>query len=111
MGAVVLARCMRARAEACPLSQRAVDLAAQAVPGHRAEDMPRRPPAELLGDLVADRLGALGIERPQVDVDEAPAVLERHLRTQAVDLVVGAGHADDLGPKDAGAEDLASLQV
>ncbi len=68
-------------------------------------------PAELLGDLEAERLRSFGVEGPQVDVDEAPAVLERHLRAEAVDLVVGATHLDDLGPVDAGAENLGALQV
>ena len=91
--------------------ERLVDLADQAAAGHRADDVLRHPPAELLGDLEADRLRALGVERPQVDVHEAPAVLERDLRAEAVDLVVGAVDADDLGPVDAGAEDLGPLQV
>src|SRR5205807_3494357 len=52
-----------------------------------------------------------GVERPQVDVDEAPAVLERDLRAQAIDLVVGAVHADNVGAINACAEDLGRFQV
>ena len=73
--------------------------------------MPRHAPAELFGDLEAHCLGAFGVIGPQVDVDEAPAVLEGHLGTQPVDLVVGAGDADDLGAVDARAEDLGPLQI
>ena len=91
--------------------ERLVDLADQAAAGHRADDVLRRPPAELLGDLEAERLRPLGVERPQVDVDEAPAVLERHLGAETIDLVIGALDADDLGAVDAGAEDLGPLQV
>src|SRR5262249_23141538 len=58
------------------------------------------------GDLEADRLGALGVERPQVHVDQAPAVLERHLRAEAVYLLVGAAHPDQPGPRDAPAPGL-----
>src|SRR5439155_26246980 len=79
--------------------------------GHRHDDVLGRAPAELLGDLEAHRLGALGVVGPQVDVHEAPAILEGDLRTQAVHLVVGAADADDLRPVDAGAQDLRALQV
>ena len=78
------------QADLVQLVERLVDLADQAAAGHRADDVLRRPPAQLLGDLEADRLRALGVERPQVDVDEAPAVLEGDLRAEAIDLVVGA---------------------
>src|SRR5262249_40554870 len=45
------------------------------------------------------------------DVDEAPAVLESDLGAKAIDLVVGAVDADDLGPVDASAEDLGRLEI
>ncbi len=59
--------------------------------GDRGDDDVGRAPAERLGDLVGEGLGPLRVERPQVDVDEAPAGLVGDLQAQAVDVVVGAG--------------------
>ena len=70
--------------------------------------MLREAPAKVLGDFKAECLGAFRVEGTQVDVDEAPAIFERHLRTQSIHFVVGAGDADDLGAVDAGAEDFGS---
>src|SRR3546814_5349120 len=56
----------------------------------RGDDHVGRAPAERLGDLEGERLGALGVERAQVDVDEAPAGLVGDLEAEAVDVVVGA---------------------
>src|SRR5947209_5699312 len=71
------------------LMKRLVNLADQTAARHRADDVLRRTPAELLGDLVADRLRTLRVERAQVDVDEAPVVAIGDLAAQAIDVVVG----------------------
>ena len=68
-----------------------------------------QPPAELLGDLVAQRLGALGVERPDVDVDERPALLlAGDLGAQPVDVVVDAVDGDERAAVDRGGDDLAA---
>ena len=67
-----------------------------------------QPPPELLGDLEAQRLGALRVVRADVDVDERPVlVLGRQLGGEPVDVVVVAvdgqqraavhGRREDLG--------------
>ena len=61
----------------------------------------RQPPAELLDDLEAERLGALGVVGAQVDVGEAPAVLVGDLRAEAVDVVVVAADRHQLRLVDA----------
>ena len=72
----------------------------------------RQPPAELLGDLVADGLGALGVEGPEGDVDEAPVlVLERDLAAEPVDVVVVALDRDQRAAVDRGVDGLAVLEV
>ena len=98
------------QAEELELLERLVDLADQAAAGHRRDDVVGRPPAQVLGDLEAHRLGALGVERPQVDVDESPAEPEGDLRAEPVDLVVVPVDGDDLGAVDRRAEDLALLE-
>ena len=71
-----------------------------------------QPPAELLGDLVAEGLGALGVVRPDVDVDERPVLLlAGDLAGQPVDVVVVALDGDQLAAVDRGGEDLLLLQV
>ena len=60
----------------------------------------RQPPAELLGDLEAVGLGAFGVVRTQVDVDDRPAVLVGDLGAQPVDVVVVAADGDHRGPED-----------
>src|SRR5947208_1516967 len=86
-----------------PMSPRSASLASVAV-GRR--------PAELLSDLVSERLGALGVVGPQVDVDERPRlVLARQLGAQPVDVVVVALDLDQVRAVDAGGEDLLLLQV
>src|SRR6266851_6981018 len=83
----------------------------QTAAGHGHDHVLGRPPAELLRDLEADRFGAFGIKRPKVDVYESPSIFEGDLGTQAIDLIVGTGDADDLGAIDGGAENLCRLQV
>ncbi len=99
------------QAEPLEFLERLVDLADQAAAGHRGDDMVGHPPAQVLGDLEADGLGALGVERPEVDVDESPAEAEGDLRAEAVDLVVVALDGDDLGAVDGRAQDLALLEI
>ena len=87
------------------------NLANQAAAGHGNDDVVRQAPAKLLGNLVADRLRAFGIVRAQIDVDEAPVVLVRDQRGEAVDVVVVAVDADEARTIDQGVEDLGGLQV
>ena len=69
------------------------------------------PPAERLGDLVGERLAALGVVRAEVDVDRAPAELVGDLEAQAVDVVVGAVDRDDRRPVGERVLDLGRLEV
>ena len=56
-----------------------------------------RAPSQLLCHLVAQALGAVGVERADVDVHECPAVLVRQLTAKAIDIVVAAVDGDDGG--------------
>jgi hypothetical protein len=59
--------------------------------GDRDDDLVRAAAAELLGDLVAEGLGALGVVRADVHVHERPALLlAGDLGGEAVDVVVVA---------------------
>ena len=60
-----------------------------------ADDDIGRPPAERLGDLVGERLRALRVERPQVDVHESPAGLVGDFEAEPVDVVIRALDRDD----------------
>ena len=73
--------------------------------------MLRESPAKLFGNLEAVGLGALRVVGAEVDVGESPAVGVSHLRAQAVDVVVVAAHGDDARTIDAGAGDLAELEI
>ena len=97
--------------EADQLAERLVDLGHQRAGRDRRDDLTRQPPAELLGDLVADGLGALGVVRAQVDVDEAPAEVAGDLRAEPVDLVVVAVDGDQGAAVDRGGDELACLEV
>ena len=78
----------------------------------RDDDLVGQPPAELLGDLVAEGLGALGVERAHVDVDERPALLlAGDLGGEPVDVVVGAVHRDQVLGVDGGVDLLGPLEV
>ncbi len=68
-------------------------------------------PAELLGDFEAMRLGALGIVRTQIDVDESPAVFVADLAAQAIDIVVVAFDGDGLGTVNGRADDFSLLEA
>ena len=99
------------QAQLLELAEGLADLGDQRAARHGDDDVRRQPPAELLGDLVGVALGALGVERAEVDVDEPPAVLAGDLRAQPIDVVVGPFDADDARAVDAGAEDLGRLEV
>ena len=88
-----------------------VDLGQQRAAGHAHDGVARSLPAKLLANLEAHRLGALGVIRAEVHVDEAPAVFAGDLGAQAVHLVVGAADADDVGAEHQGAEHLGGFQV
>ena len=62
-------------AELAQLLEALEDARQQRAAGDRRDDVLREPPAELLGDLEAVRLGALGVVGAQVDVGEPPAYL------------------------------------
>ena len=87
------------------------DLRDQRPPRARHHDVVGRPPAELLDDLVAVGLGALGVVRTEVDVDERPAVLVGDLGAEAVDLVVGALDLDEGRIVDERRHHLARLEI
>jgi hypothetical protein len=95
-----------------PLLERARDLGEQRAGGDRRHHAVGELPAELLGDLEGQRLGALGVVRADVDVDERPVVaLAGDLGAEPVDRVVVALHRDHVGPVGAGGEDLLLLEV
>ncbi len=52
--------------------ERFADFGDQRAAGHRANDVVRQPPAELLGDFVTHGLGAFRVVRPQVHVHKSP---------------------------------------
>ena len=87
------------------------DARQQRAAGDGRDDVTGEAPAELLGDLEAVGLRALGVVGAQVDVREAPLVLVRHLRAQPVHVVVVAADGDDARPVDAGAGDLAGFEI
>ncbi len=80
--------------------ERFPNLGDQRASGHRANDVVRKPPAELLGNFVADGLGAFGVIGAQVHVHESPAVFLRDLRAQAVHLIIIAGNAHQFRAED-----------
>ncbi len=77
----------------------------------RRDDDVWRPPAELLGDLVGDRLRALGVVAAQADVDERPRHLPRELDRHPVAVVVGAGDRVQRRPVGGGRGQLLRLEV
>src|SRR5438132_967838 len=95
------------QAERLELLEGLPDLGDQGAARAGHNNMLRCPPAQLLGDLVAERLGAFRVVRPEVHVHERPAVLVSDLRAEAVHLVVGAVHGDQGRVVDERAQDLA----
>jgi hypothetical protein len=112
LGAVEGRQLAREQAELEELAEALADLGEQRARGDRDDDAVGRRPPELLADLVGQRLGALGVVRAQVDVDERPRlVLARQLGAQAVDVVVVAVDRHDVRAVDARGEDLLLLEV
>src|SRR5207253_3753705 len=68
-------------------------------------------PAELLGDLVGDRLRRLRVVRAQADVDEPPRELERELDREPAAVVVRPADGVDRRPVRGGGDELLALQV
>ena len=99
------------QAEVEPLLEAAAELGEQRAGGDRADDPVRQLPAELLDRLVGERLRALRVVGAQVDVDEGPRARLGELGAEPVDVVVVAAHADQVGPVDAGREQLLLLEV
>ena len=98
-------------ADRARLAEAARDARQQRAAGDGRDDVLRQPPAELLDDLEAERLGALGVVGAQVDVGEAPAVLVGDLRAEPVDVVVVAADRHQLRLIDGRADHLARLEV
>ena len=100
------------QAETDQLAEALVDLGQLRAGGDRDHHLVGQPPAELLGDLVGQRLGALGVVGPDVDVDERPALLlGGDLAGQLVHVVVAALDRDQGGVVDGGGDDLLLLEV
>src|SRR5580704_6084213 len=68
-------------------------------------------PAKLLRHFEAEGLRALGVERPQVDIDEGPAVLVRDFAAQAVHVVVVAANRDNARAVNRRADDFSRLHA
>ena len=66
------------------------DLGDQRAASHGDDHVVGQPPAELLGDLKADGLRALGVIGTKIDVHESPVVALGNLRAQPVHVVVVA---------------------
>ena len=77
----------------------------------RDDDLVRQRPVQLLGRLERQRLRALGVERPDVDVAERPRRRLDQLRAKPVHLVVVAAHRDHVRVEHADARHLRGLEV
>ena len=94
------------------LAERLVDLGELRTGGHRDHDLLRQPPAERLGDLVAEGLGALRVVGPDVDVHERPVlVVAGQLGGDPVHVVVGPLDRDQDAAVHGGGDDLLLLEV
>ena len=112
LGAVHLVGLVLDQAELDQLLERLVDLRQLRAGRHRDDDLVGQAPAELLGDLVAEGLGALGVEGADVDVDERPALLlAGDLGGELVDVVVVAVHRDEPVGEDRRVDLLGLLEV
>ncbi len=87
------------------------DLHVERARGHRHDAVVGGAPAQLLGDFIAQGLGALGVVGAHVDVDEGPGVLVADLGAEAVDVVVGALDSHQVGAVNLRAQQLAFFQV
>ena len=54
-------------------------------------------PAQLLGNFIAQGLGPFRVVGPQINVDEAPAVVIADLCTQAIDIIIVSFQGNDSG--------------
>src|SRR6185312_7658458 len=70
-----------------------------------------RAPAKLLDRLVGERLAALAIVGPHIDVDERPGILVAQFGAETVDLIVVAVYRDQRRPVDRRTEDFARLKI
>ena len=73
--------------------------------------MVRRAPAELFGHFESERLRTFRVVGPDVDVDEGPVVRTGEFGAEAIHGVIVAAHLHQRGAVDAGAHDLALLEV
>src|SRR5215204_4045451 len=97
LGTEHLVRLVLHQPERDELLERLVDLGQLRAGRDRDDNLVGQAPAELLGDLIAERLRPLGIERAHVDVDERPALLfTRDLRGELVDVVIVAVDGDEV---------------
>ncbi len=83
----------------------------QRAAGHGDDDVVRKTPAELFGDLIADGLRTFGVVGAEVYVDEPPGVLVGNLGAEAIDVIVVAVDADQARAVDKGVEDLGGLEI
>ena len=88
-----------------------VDLRQERSRGHAHDRVVGHLPVELLLDLEAHALAALGVVGAHIDVHEGPAVFAGDLRAEAVDLVVVALDAHHVRAVHERVEHLALLQV
>src|SRR6202020_1797 len=95
--------------ELAPFLEAGGDFREQRARGDRNHAAVGQLPAQLLDDLERQRLRALRVVGAQVDVHERPVALGAQLRAEAVDVVVAALYADELGAVDARGEDLLLL--
>ena len=93
------------------LRERLVQLREERARCDRRDDDIGRAPAELLGDLVGDRLRALGVVAAQTDVHERPRHLPRELDRDAVAVVVRARDRIEGRPVGRGRRQLLRLEV
>ncbi|OLL73183.1 ComEC/Rec2-related protein [Pseudonocardia sp. Ae168_Ps1] len=99
------------QAQLAQLGEALVDLRELRAGRDRDDDLLRQPPAELLGDLEAQGLGALGVVGADVDVHERPVlVLGGQLGGEPVDVVVVAVDREQGAPVHRGRDDLRLLQ-
>ncbi|BBG03488.1 hypothetical protein PSA01_19370 [Pseudonocardia saturnea] len=97
--------------ELAQLGEPLVDLRQLGPGGDRHDHLLRQPPAQLLGDLVTQGLGTLGVVGADVDVHERPVlVLRGELGGQPVHVVVVAVHGEQRATVDRGGDDLRLLQ-
>lgn len=111
LGAVHLRVRIRDESDAGELLDALVDLRDHRARGHRHDRMVRRFPAKLFSNLVAQRLGAFGVVRAHVHVDEGPAMRVCELAAEPLNIVIVAVDGDHGRPVHSCPQDLAALQV